>query len=106
MIGDPCETCGKTIKEDYRKDKQTRKIKPIRFCSRSCANSRSINGTIRYKDSNCNICGKPIKIKKNSIVTSCTNCKEKVENDKRQYRLEIQEQKIKEKQKEILKKGL
>ena len=38
MIG-YCEICGKEILEDWRKDKDTRKT-PLRFCSRSCANTR------------------------------------------------------------------
>jgi protein-arginine kinase activator protein McsA len=40
LSGNPiahCETCGKPIYEDWRKDKKQRKV-PIRFCSRSCSN--------------------------------------------------------------------
>lgn len=34
-----CEKCGKEFFEDWRKDKQQRKL-PMRFCSRSCATKR------------------------------------------------------------------
>lgn len=34
-----CERCGKEFFEDWRKDKQQRKL-PMRFCSRACANKR------------------------------------------------------------------
>lgn len=36
-----CETCGKEIITDWRKDPRTRKTEPLRFCSRSCANKRT-----------------------------------------------------------------
>jgi endogenous inhibitor of DNA gyrase (YacG/DUF329 family) len=45
-----CETCGKPIYEDWRKDKQKRKT-PIRFCSRSCANRHEHTEESRKKTS-------------------------------------------------------
>lgn len=35
-----CITCNREIGIDWRKDKNTRMVKPLRHCSRSCANSR------------------------------------------------------------------
>jgi endogenous inhibitor of DNA gyrase (YacG/DUF329 family) len=43
-----CEICGEPIYEDWRKDKQQRKI-PIRFCSRSCANKHEHTENSRRK---------------------------------------------------------
>lgn len=36
-----CETCGKEILEDWRKDRKSRKT-PLRFCSRACSNKRTL----------------------------------------------------------------
>lgn len=36
-----CEKCGKEFFEDWRKDSSQRKNVPARFCSRSCANTKS-----------------------------------------------------------------
>ena len=43
-----CEKCGKEFSEDYRKDPSSRK-KPMRFCSRSCANSRTVSDARKEK---------------------------------------------------------
>ena len=43
-----CEKCGKEFSEDYRKDPSSRK-KPMRFCSRSCANSRTVSDDRKEK---------------------------------------------------------
>jgi len=40
-----CEKCGKQITIDYRKNQST----PLRFCSRSCANSRVHNSSTKEK---------------------------------------------------------
>jgi 5-methylcytosine-specific restriction endonuclease McrA len=48
-----CENCGKEIKpeDDYRAESSRKRKKPLRFCSRSCANAHSHSQAQREKAS-------------------------------------------------------
>ena len=44
-----CKVCGKLFSYDWRKDPSIRKNRPLEFCSRSCANKRERNESVKEK---------------------------------------------------------
>lgn len=83
-----CERCGKEFFEDWRKDKNCRKVQP-RFCSRSCANAHNHSTESKQKTANslrlfydkkgrsapkkCKVCGKTTRASKSGLCRSCLN---------------------------------
>lgn len=90
-----CKRCGKKVEGDWRRDVRIKKLKPLMFCSRSCANSRgarsqetklkisktlkhSIKQTPRkytstYIECTCPVCGNNYKYKAGYIRKTCSN---------------------------------
>jgi hypothetical protein len=78
-----CEICGKPICEDWRKDKSR---KPLRFCSRSCANTHT--RTERSKLKTKHSVNKSL-LSKGFLEIYCDNCGKmlpQVPNEKNDYR--------------------
>lgn len=74
-----CERCGKEFFEDWRKDKQQRRL-PARFCSRACANARNHSQESRnivskklkkIPDKFCIICGKKLSKRAKQFCFDC-----------------------------------
>lgn len=61
-----CEKCGKEFVDDWRKDKDARR-KPLRFCSKSCTNSRVWTEEINQSRS--------FKLKKSEHIGDLKECK-------------------------------
>lgn len=69
-----CERCGKEFFDDWRKDKQQRKL-PMRFCSRACANARSHSESTKKKiKDSCVAHLESIGKKLHLEVSYCKNC--------------------------------
>ena len=76
-----CESCGIEFFEDWRKDPHNKKIRPLRFCSRSCANHRfhtletkaKISESLLRKPKRfCKECGK--ELSHNNVSGICRDC--------------------------------
>lgn len=74
-----CEKCGKEFSEDYRTDKRQR-TKPMRFCSRNCANTKVHSEDVKQKISE--TLRTSLEPKKKAIIKTRTKKKLEVKSQK------------------------